>query len=158
MKIVNLVTYIDDAKKVASIGPVHRAFMADLGEQHRVIAGGPFIDGTGALFIYEVDGLQAAQALFAQDPYSLEGAIASHTMHSWELVRVYPELLSRDSQERNGFKKEQICALFAFCSQLHSHRPSKLIFGNGFPAATASTALRNAVCTSCVSKSGIEIS
>ena len=70
--------------------------MSDLGEQCRVIAGGPFIDGSGALFIYEVDSLQAAEALFAHDPYSLKGAIASHTMHAWELVRVYPELLSRD--------------------------------------------------------------
>jgi uncharacterized protein YciI len=90
VKIVNHVSYIGDAKKVASVRPAHRAFMSNLGEQGRLVAGGPLTDGSGAIFIYEADNLDAAEAIFAKDPYTLAGVVASHTMQAWEIVSVYP--------------------------------------------------------------------
>jgi hypothetical protein len=80
MKIVNNVTYIGDAEKVASVRPAHRAFMSRLGEQGRLVAAGPLCDGSGAIFIYEADNLEAAEAIFAQDPYTLGGMVADHKM------------------------------------------------------------------------------
>jgi hypothetical protein len=53
VKIVNHVRYIGGAEKVASVRPAHRAFMSKLGEQGRLVAGGPLADGSGAIFIYE---------------------------------------------------------------------------------------------------------
>jgi uncharacterized protein len=95
MKVINYVRYVSDLEKVASIRPAHRAFMSKLGEQNHLIAGGPFSDGSGALFIYEVDTLQDAEAIFAQDPYTLGGVIASHNMHAWGMASVYPDLFTR---------------------------------------------------------------
>jgi uncharacterized protein YciI len=92
VKIVNHVSYISDAEKVASVRPVHRAFMSKLGEQGRLVAAGPLRDGSGAIFIYEADNLEDAEAIFAQDPYTLAGVVAGHTMQAWEIVNVYPDL------------------------------------------------------------------
>lgn len=97
MKIVNNVTYIGDAEKVASVRPAHRAFMSRLGEQGRLVAAGPLSDGSGAIFIYEADNLEAAEAIFAQDPYTLGGIVADHKMHAWEIVNVYPTLFRPES-------------------------------------------------------------
>ena len=91
MKIVNRVRYVDDANRVAAVRPVHRAYMAELGEQGRLVAGGPFADGSGALFIYEADGLDTAEAIFAKDPYVLNGVVAGHIMEIWNIVSVYPD-------------------------------------------------------------------
>jgi uncharacterized protein len=49
-------------------------------------------DGSGAIFIYEADSLEDAEAIFAQDPYTLGGVVADHKMHAWEIVNVYPGL------------------------------------------------------------------
>jgi uncharacterized protein YciI len=92
MKIVNNVGYIGDAEKVASVRPAHRVFMSKLGEQGRLVAAGPLSDGSGAIFIYEADNLEDAEAIFAQDPYTLGGVVADHKMHAWEIVNVYPDL------------------------------------------------------------------
>lgn len=89
MKIVNRVHYVDDAEKISSVRPAHRTFMAELGEQGLLVAAGPFADGSGALFIYEAEGLDAAEAFFAKDPYVLNGVVAEHMMHVWNIVSVY---------------------------------------------------------------------
>ncbi len=92
VKIVNHVNYVGGAAKVASVRPAHRAFMSKLGEQGRLVAAGPLCDGSGAIFIYEADDLDAAEAIFAEYPYRLAGVVASHTMQAWEIVSVYPNL------------------------------------------------------------------
>ena len=94
MKIVNLVRYVDDAAKVASLRPVHRAFMERLRIDGRLAAGGPFDDGSGALFIYEVESLAAAERLVAEDPYTIGGAIQGHQLKPWQLVKSNPALLA----------------------------------------------------------------
>jgi uncharacterized protein YciI len=92
VKIVNHVSYVSDAEKVASVRPADRAFMSKLGTQGRLVAAGPLCDGSGAIFIYEADNLEVAEAIFAQDPYTVGGVVADHKMHAWEIVNVYPDL------------------------------------------------------------------
>ena len=68
MKIINYATYVDDLDLVALIRPTHRRYTAQLTAASKLIAGGPFSDGTGALFIYEVASLEEAHAIVADDP------------------------------------------------------------------------------------------
>ncbi|HEY1774891.1 MAG TPA: YciI family protein [Solirubrobacteraceae bacterium] len=59
-----------------------------------LIAASPFIDGTGALFIYEAPSLEAAQAIVAADPYTTGGAFARTELKVWEVVKAQPTLLA----------------------------------------------------------------
>ena len=96
MKIVNVVEYVDDQAKVAAIRPKHREYMEQLRSSGQLIAGGQFLDGSGALFIYETASIQSARAIFAADPYSTGRVIAHNELKEWQLVKATPELLVVD--------------------------------------------------------------
>ncbi len=51
---------------------------AELFAEGKLAAGGPFTDGSGALFIYAADSLAAAEGIVAADPYQIGGAFASY--------------------------------------------------------------------------------
>jgi uncharacterized protein YciI len=91
MKVVNFATYTDNWD-VAMQRPAHREYVAQLESEGKLVAGGPFKDGTGALFIYNVDSVQEAQAIVAADPYS-RGAFASCELRDWEVVIAVSDLL-----------------------------------------------------------------
>jgi hypothetical protein len=93
MKIINYAKYIDSEEKVASLRPAHRQYMSQLLAEGRLVAGGPFKDGSGALFIYETESLAAAEEIVAVDPYQVGGAFASYTLSPWEIVKANPELV-----------------------------------------------------------------
>ena len=92
MKIINYATYIDDLRVVARIRPTHRRYMDELIAAGTLIAGGPLADGTGALFIYEVESMQEARAIVAADPYSTDGAFADVELKAWNVVKAQPVL------------------------------------------------------------------
>ncbi len=93
MKFVNYARYVNDERAVSSIRPQHREYMSRLLADGKLVTGGPFADGSGALFIYETDSLQAATAIIAGDPYLTHGALASYELRSWETVSANPDLL-----------------------------------------------------------------
>jgi uncharacterized protein len=93
MKIVNYARYIDSAEKVASLRPAHREYMTQLLAEGRLVAGGPFTDGSGALFIYEAQSLAAAEEIVTADPYRVGGAFASYTLSPWEIIKANPLLI-----------------------------------------------------------------
>lgn len=95
MKFANYIHYVQDADAVAAIRPTHRAYLHGLLERGQLAAAGPFADGTGALFIYEVDTVDAARALAEADPYTLGGVIKQQTITPWVLVYSNPELLQQ---------------------------------------------------------------
>ena len=94
MHVINFATYIPNPAAVQRLRPTHRAYMDDLAARGQLIAGGPFIDGTGALFIYEAPSLEAAQAIVAADPYTKDGAFARTELKVWEVVKAQPTLLA----------------------------------------------------------------
>ncbi len=93
MLFVNYCTYILDASKVAAIRPTHREYIARLFEGGKILAAGPFADGTGGLFIYEASDEAEAKKLAGEDPYASTGALASATLELWNPVNVNPKLL-----------------------------------------------------------------
>jgi hypothetical protein len=47
--------------KIARLRPAHREYIAQLFAEGTLVAGGPFTDGSGALFIHAADSLAAAE-------------------------------------------------------------------------------------------------
>jgi uncharacterized protein len=90
MKIVNYATYGDSPEKVASLRPAHREYMSKLRADGRLVLGGPFTDGSGALFVYETESLATAEEIVAADPYKVGGAFASYTLSPWEIIKADP--------------------------------------------------------------------
>ena len=93
MKIVNLVRYVDDSGLVWRIRPEHRRYMDVLLDGGKLVAGGPYEDGSGALFIYQAASTDEADAIVAADPYSRNGAIADYQLKAWDVVKADPALL-----------------------------------------------------------------
>jgi hypothetical protein len=93
MKFVNYVSYIEDQDAVAAIRPKHRVYLQELVDRGQLATAGPFTDGSGGLFIYEADDIDAAHRLADADPYTLGGAIKSRTITPWALVFSNPALL-----------------------------------------------------------------
>jgi uncharacterized protein len=88
----NYVHYVDDLSAVAAPRPVHREYMKWLLDTGRLAAGGPFENGTGALFVYEVESLAEAQRIAADDPYTAAGVVRDHTLQPWHVVYTNPTL------------------------------------------------------------------
>ena len=86
MKYLAYVAYTNDAAKIAEHRPSHRQYLASLLEQGKLLAAGPFIDDSGALFIYEADSVEAAAQMLAGDPFSGSGVIVSAQLKPWKLV------------------------------------------------------------------------
>ena len=93
MKIVNYARYVTDQDKVAELRPKHREYMSELISEGKLVAGGPFTDGSGALFIYDAESVEAAKAIVAVDPYATGGAFASYELRPWEVIKANPRLL-----------------------------------------------------------------
>ena len=58
--------------------PKHREFLARLKAEGRLINGGPFADGTGALLVYRAADVDEVRGILAEDPYPAE----SYTVES----------------------------------------------------------------------------
>lgn len=93
MLFVNYCTYIRDSARVAAIRPSHREYIARLWSEDKILAAGPFMDGSGGLFIYEAANEEEAKKLAGEDPYATAGALASATLELWNPVNINPKLL-----------------------------------------------------------------
>jgi uncharacterized protein len=97
MKIVNYASYVEDPDLVTRVRPIHREYMDVLVSEGRLVAGGPFEDGKGALFVYEVGSPEEVRGIVAVDPYTREGVFADSQLRQWTVARAVPDLLSADA-------------------------------------------------------------
>jgi uncharacterized protein len=93
MKVVNYVAYTAVSGRVAALRPAHREYLAQLHAEGRLVACGPFTDGNGAPYIYEVGSLAAADEILAADPYHIGGVFAGGRLSAWEIVKANPALI-----------------------------------------------------------------
>jgi uncharacterized protein len=93
MKVVNYATYTSARERVAALRPAHREYMTQLLADGRLVACGPFADGSGALFIYETDSLAAAKEILAADPYHIGDVFVRCQLSSWEIIKANPALI-----------------------------------------------------------------
>src|ERR1700759_1231402 len=94
MKFVNCVAYTEDQDPIAAIRPKHREYLLNLFKRGQVAAAGPFTDGSGGLFIYEADNIDAARALAEADPFALSGVIKQQSVTPWEVVYANSDLFT----------------------------------------------------------------
>ena len=95
MKFASYIEYAADAAKIAALRPDHRAYLAELFKQGKLLAAGPFIDDSGALFIFDADSLDDVSNMVADDPFALGGVFASVITKPWKLVFINAETLGR---------------------------------------------------------------
>lgn len=82
-------TYCDDTALVDATRPAHRAFIAGLLEEGRIVGSGPLVDGGKALIVVQLpDGasLDDAALILDADPYAKAGALAAREAHEWNPV------------------------------------------------------------------------
>ncbi|MFC8040622.1 YciI family protein [Paenarthrobacter sp. NPDC057355] len=63
--------------------PAHRAWLAELAENDRLLASGPYGDGAGALLIFKAAEEAELNNLLKQDPFAEAGVIAGIRTTEW---------------------------------------------------------------------------
>jgi uncharacterized protein YciI len=94
MRVINYATYAAPPERAAAMRPAHREYMTRLWADGRLVAYGPFADGSGALLIYETDSLAVAREILEVDPYQISGIFETCQLSSWDIVRANPALLT----------------------------------------------------------------
>ena len=75
--------YTGDADARLAVRPVHRKFLAGLGDS--LVASGPTDDG-GAVLVLDAGSAEEAAALLDDDPYRAGGFIGSRSVVGWDVV------------------------------------------------------------------------
>jgi len=86
MKFAAVIEYLQDQEKVERIRPLHRQYLATLKENGKLAASGPFVDGSGALIVYEADSQSAAEDILKGDPFHAEGIFLRWQLRPWNPV------------------------------------------------------------------------
>ena len=94
MKFAAVIEYSQDKEKVEAARPAHRAYLTSLIETNQLFASGPYLDGYGALIIYEADTPDAVEALMAADPFHAAGVFVKWVVRPWKMVFANPNLLT----------------------------------------------------------------
>ncbi|MCW2949372.1 MAG: YCII-related domain superfamily [Thermoleophilia bacterium] len=69
-----------------AVRPIHREYVAALFARGELRWSGPFADDDGALLVYETESREAAEALIADDPYTLEAVSVEAELKEWNIV------------------------------------------------------------------------
>ncbi len=68
MKFVTYATYVADREAVDDLRPAHFEYMAGLLAEGKLAAAGSFADGSGGLFIYDMESFEDAKAAVTAKP------------------------------------------------------------------------------------------
>ncbi|WP_420753669.1 YciI family protein [Rhodococcus sp. O3] len=66
--------------------PTHRSWLSDLVDAGKVVATGPWVDGSGALILIDVADEAAAHELMAQDPFAQRNLVDAVRITGWQPV------------------------------------------------------------------------
>ncbi|MDQ0734209.1 YciI family protein [Arthrobacter agilis] len=66
--------------------PAHRQWLEELVGQGRVLASGPFADGSGALLLFTSESEADLSRLVGQDPFARAGAISAVKATEWNPI------------------------------------------------------------------------
>ena len=72
--------------------PRHREYLRSLLDAGKLAMSGPWVDDTGALFVYRAENVAEAERLLSDDPYQSAGVIANATIKEWQVVLQAPAL------------------------------------------------------------------
>ena len=89
MKVIAIMKYIQDKRKIKVTWPAHRHYRQGFLEDGRLRAAGPFNDESGALWTLEVETIEEAEKIVEGDPFVMTGVCLS-----WKLHRLGPVVVS----------------------------------------------------------------
>jgi uncharacterized protein YciI len=92
----NYAKYVADKSKLEAVRPAHWEYDQGLERVHKLALAGPFANDEGGLFVYRADDRAEALSHLEQDPFSVEGVLASFELLEWVVEGVNPALLGRD--------------------------------------------------------------
>jgi len=78
--------YSADAEELAGIRPDHRAYMRGLFDEGKLLASGPFVDRSAALFVFRADDPAEVAAWLDSDPFEHAGFIGERIIEEWNPV------------------------------------------------------------------------
>jgi hypothetical protein len=90
MKFAAVIEYTPDKSKILEVRPAHREYLTGVVKAGGLVVGGPFIDDSGAIIIYEAESAQAAESLLRNDPFCTQGVFVSWTIRPWKVVMSNP--------------------------------------------------------------------
>ncbi|MBO1267383.1 YciI family protein [Arthrobacter cavernae] len=66
--------------------PSHRAWLGQYAEAGRLLASGPYVDGSGALLLFTAESEEALLEELKQDPFNTHGFVAGKRVSEWSPV------------------------------------------------------------------------
>jgi uncharacterized protein len=82
--VVQLRFDVSETDRRLEVRPAHRDYLASLREAGKLVAAGPFTDGTGALLVYDVADESELRDILAKDPYTPAGVYELSTLAEWQ--------------------------------------------------------------------------
>lgn len=74
--------------KIAEARPRHRAYLASLLAEGKLLTAGPFEDDSGALIVYLAESPEEVEEFIKRDPFFEAGIFADYTIRPWKQVLV----------------------------------------------------------------------
>jgi uncharacterized protein YciI len=92
MKFAAVIEYIKDKEKIEAVRPTHRQYLGSLLAKGQLAVAGPYLDGYGALIVYEASSAEEAEAILKGDPFHSGGIFVQWTIRPWNPVFANREL------------------------------------------------------------------
>ncbi|SFT91832.1 hypothetical protein SAMN04487904_11356 [Actinopolyspora lacussalsi subsp. righensis] len=80
------IRYGEDRELLERVRPEHRDYSKALSDRGVLLAGGPFVDGDGAMLVYETTDRAELDHILTEDPYAREGVLRETTVREWKAV------------------------------------------------------------------------
>ncbi len=94
MRFVVYARYIEDAERVQASRTRHRAYAVSMVNEGKLILAGPFMDGYGALFIYDAESEHETRRYVEADPFHTDGIFSNIEIRPWKMLGTNVEKLS----------------------------------------------------------------
>jgi uncharacterized protein YciI len=89
---VTVVEFGEDNELRLETRPRHREYLRSLLDAGKLALSGPWVDETGAMFIYIAENMAEAERMLDADPYRSAGVIANARIKEWHVVLQAPSL------------------------------------------------------------------
>jgi uncharacterized protein YciI len=86
MKFTSYIKYAAAPALIAASRAQHRAHLAALLEQGKLVLAGPFTDDSGAMLLFEAEHLQQVQSWIEADPFFAAGIFTEIDTRPWKPV------------------------------------------------------------------------
>jgi uncharacterized protein YciI len=92
MKFAAVIEYIQDKDRIEAIRPTHRQYLKSLLAKGQLAISGPYLDGYGALIVYEANSAEEAETILKGDPFHANGIFVRWVIRPWNPVMANREL------------------------------------------------------------------